>query len=184
MSVDYPSTWETTFMLANGRRVGFRPKLRTDTEMLWKMFSTLSEKSLSNLVPPFTRERIEGWTSNIDNDKVLTIVAVVTEEDEQRIVCSASLSFNSREIFKHRAELSIAVHDDYQNIGLGTAVLKHMLNIGRMKKLKKVSLLVNADNDRAVHVYRKLGFEVEGKLSKERYYNGQYGDEYIMAIFL
>ena len=76
------------------------------------------------MVPPFTRERIEGWTSNIDNEKVLTIVAVVTEEDEQRIVCSASLSFNSREIFKHRAELSIAVHDDYQNMGLGTAVLR------------------------------------------------------------
>jgi putative acetyltransferase len=148
------------------------------------MFSTLSEKSLSNLVPPFTRERIEGWTSNIDNDKVLTIVAVVTEEDEQRIVCSASLSFNSREIFKHRAELSIAVHDDYQNVGLGTAVLEHMLNIARMKRLRKVSLLVNTDNDRAIHVYQKLGFEVEGKLSKERYYNGQYGDEYIMAILL
>jgi hypothetical protein len=75
--------------------------------MLWNMFSTLSEKSVANLVPPFTRERIEGWTSNIDHDKVLTIVAVTREKDAQRIVGSASLSFNTQEIFKHKAELSI-----------------------------------------------------------------------------
>jgi hypothetical protein len=93
MNMGYPSEWEATFTLADGKKIDLRPKQSTDTEMLWNMFSTLSEKSLSNLVPPFTRERIEGWTSDIDHDKVLTIVAVVREKDEQRIVGSASLSF-------------------------------------------------------------------------------------------
>jgi putative acetyltransferase len=180
----YPSVWETTFTLADGRKVDFRPKQSTDTEMLWNMFSTLSEKSLSNLVPPFTRKRIEGWTSKIDNDKVLTIVAVLREKDKQRIVGSASLSFNTLEIFKHKAELSITVHDDYQNKGIGTAMLKHLLSIARMKTLRKVWLLVNTDNDGAVHLYQKVGFEIEGKLSKERYSNGKFGDEFRMAVFL
>lgn len=180
----YPAAWETTFTLADGKKVIFRPKQATDTEMLWNMFSTLSIKSVSNLVPPFTRERIEGWTSNIEYDKVLTIVAVVREKDEQRIVGSASLSFNAHEIFRHKAELSIAVRDDYQNMGIGTALLKHLLSIARMKTLRKVWLLVNTDNDRAVHLYKKAGFEIEGKLSKERYSDGRFGDEYRMAIFL
>jgi putative acetyltransferase len=184
MNMGYPSAWETTFTLADGKKVDFRPKQSTDTEMLWNMFSTLSEKSLSNLVPPFTRERIEGWTSNIDYDKVLTIVAVIREKDEQRIVSSASLSFNKQEIFKHKAELGITVHDDYQNMGIGTAMLKHLLSIARMKKIRKVWLLINTDNDRAVHLYKKAGFEIEGKLSKERYFDGKFGDEYRMAIFL
>jgi len=74
--MDYPSQWEMVFTARNGRKVDFRPKQSGDTEMRWEMFSTLSEKSLSNLVPPFTRERIEGWTSNINYDEVLTIVAV------------------------------------------------------------------------------------------------------------
>ena len=182
--MNYPCEWETVFTLKNGKKVDFRPEQSGDTEMLWKMLSTLSEKSVSNLVPPFTRERIEKWTSNIDYDKVLTIVAVIREKNEQRIIGSASLSFDGREIFKHKAELSITVHDDHQNMGIGTAMLKHLLGIARMKKLRKVWLLVNTDNDIAVYIYKRAGFEIEGKLCNERYFKGQYGDLYKMAIFL
>lgn len=181
--MEYPSEWEIVFTAKNGKKVDFRPKQSGDTEMLWKMFSTLSEKSLSNLVPPFTRERIESWTSNIDYDEVLTIVAVIEEKSEQRIVGSASLKFNPQEIFRHKAELSISVHDNYQNMGLGTALLKHLLNIAKKKKLKKVWLRVKTDNDKAAHVYKKAGFKIEAKLCKERFNKGKYGDEYRMAVF-
>ena len=182
--MEYPSEWEIVFTAKNGKKVDFRPKQSGDTEMLWKMFSTLSEKSLSNLVPPFTRERIESWTNNINYDEVLTIVAVIEEKNEQRIVGSASLKFNPQENSKHKAELSITVHDDYQNMGLGTALVKHLLDIARMKKLRKIWLLVNTDNDVAVHMYKKAGFEIEARLCKERYVKGKYRDEYKMAIFL
>mgnify|MGYP006266892031 CR=1 FL=1 len=63
-------------------------------------------------------------------------------------------------------------------------MLRHLLSIARIKKLKKVCLLVNTDNDRVVHLYKKVGFEIEGKLSRERYFDGKFGDEYRMAIFL
>jgi putative acetyltransferase len=182
--MNYPREWEAVFTPKSGERVCFRPEQSGDTDMLWEMFSTLSERSLSNLAPPFTKERIERWTSNIDYDKILTVVAVVEENGEQRIVGSASLSIIQREISKHTAELGIAVHDNFQNMGMGTALLKHLLDIARMKKLRKIWLLVNTDNDRAVHIYKKAGFEIEGKLRNERYYRGRYGDEYRMAIFL
>lgn len=182
--MNYRREGEAVFTLKSGERVNFRPVQSEDTEMLWRMFSTLSENSLSNLAPPFTRERIERWTSNIDYDKILTIVAVVEEKGEQRIVGSASLSFSQREISRHTAELAIAVHDDFQNMGIGTAMLKHQLGIARTKKLRKIWLLVNADNERAIRIYQKTGFEIEGRLRDERYYKGQYGDEYRMAIFL
>jgi putative acetyltransferase len=179
----YPREWETVFTMKNGKKVNFRPEQSGDTEMLWKMFSTLSEKSVSNMVAPFTRERIERWTGNIDYNKVLAIVAVIEEKNEQRIVGSASLGFNEQEVFRHKAELGIAVHDDYQNMGIGSAMLKHLLDIARMKKLTKVFLLVDTRNDRAIHIYKKAGFEIEGKLRNEKYHNGQYSDEYRMAIF-
>jgi diamine N-acetyltransferase len=53
-----------------------------------------------------------------------------------------------------------------------------------MKKLKKVWLIVNNENDGAVHMYKKAGFEIEGTLRKEMYFNGRYRDEYRMALFL
>ena len=180
----YPTEWVTVFTAKNSMKVEFRPKLSGDTEMLWEMFSTLSKDSISNLIPPFTRERIEGWTSNIDYDEVLKIVAVIKENNKQRIVGSASLKFNPNEHSKHKAELGITVHDDYQNVGIGTTLVKHLLNIAQLKKLRKVWLQVNTNNDVAIHIYKKAGFQIEGKLCKERYINNKYRDEYRMAILL
>ena len=182
--MDYPSEWETVFTAKNGEKVVFRPEQSGDTEMLWEMFSTLSEESASNLIPPFTRERVESWTNNINYDEVLAIVAVVEEKSEQRIIGSASLKFNQQEALKHKAELGITVHDNYQNMGIGTALLKHLISIARMKKLKKIYLQVSTVNDRAINLYKKSGFKIEGKLCKESYINGKYRDENRMALFL
>ena len=172
------------FIAKNGKTINFRPEKATDTEMLWKMFSTLSEITVSNLIPPFTRERIESWTNNIKYNEVLAIVAVTEDEKNQRIVGSASLKFNSQVVFKHKVELGIAVHDDYQKLGIGTALLNHLLAIAKMKKLKKVGLIVNIKNERAIYMYRKIGFEFEGTLRKELLYKGRYNDLYQMALFL
>ena len=179
----YPIEWVTVFTDKKGIKVEFRPCQSDDTEMLWEMFSTLSENSVSNLIPPFTRERVKGWTSNIDYNKVLAIVAVI-EEDQKRIIGDASLKFNSNEDSKHKAELGIAVHDKYQNKGIGTDLLRHLLNIAKMKKLRKVWLEVVTSNTIAIHIYKKAGFRIEGKLIKERFINGKYRDEYRMAILL
>lgn len=180
----YPTKWETVITAKNGMRVKFRPCQSEDTEMLWKMFSTLSENSVSNLIPSFTREMIEAWTSNIDYEKVLAIVALIKEDSEQRIIGDASLEFNPSEQSEHKAGLGIAVHDKYQNIGIGTALLRHLVNIAKMKKLRKVWLEVNTSNNVAIHIYSKMGFLIEGKLIKERFINGKYRDEYRMAILL
>jgi len=179
-----PVKLETTFTSKNGKLLRFRPKRSTDTDMLWEMFSTLSQATVSNLVPPFTRERIEGWTKNIDFNDVLTIVAVVEEKDGMRIVGSASLKFNTQEVFKHKADLALTVHDDYQNLGIGTALLGHLLDIARKRGLAKICLTVNVNNSRAKHVYQKAGFTSEGTLLKEICINGSYLDEQRMALFL
>jgi RimJ/RimL family protein N-acetyltransferase len=180
----YPADWEAIFILEDGEKVRFRPEVRSDTELLWNMISSLSEKSLSCLLPPFTRERVEGWTNSIDYEKVLTLVAVIIEKGEQKIIGTATLTFNAMEGFKHKAELSMTVHDGYQDKGIGTAILKHLLEIAKVKGLRKVGLTVNTDNDKAIHLYKKVGFEIEGKLAEEHYYDGKFKDVYRMAVFL
>lgn len=149
-----------------------------------KCFRQYQKKTHRTWLPPFTREWVEGWTSNINYNEVLAIVAFVEEKNEQRIIGSASLKFNSQEALKHKSELGLTVHDDYQNRGIGTALLKHVIDIARMKKLSKTFLLVSTDNERAIHMYKKAGFEIEGKLCKESYVNGKYRNEYRMALFI
>ena len=182
--MNYPSKWKKTFTTKNGLKVVFRPEKPTDTEMLWVMFSTLSKKSASNLLPPFPRERIESWTSEINYNEVLAIVAELNEKDNKRIIGSTSLRFNSAEALKHKTELGLTIHDDYQNLGIGTALLKHIIKVAKSKKLKKIHLNVSAENDHAIHLYKKAGFVIEGTLHNESFVNRRYRDEYRMALFL
>lgn len=182
--IGYPDEWTRLVILKNGLEVFLRPELHSDTEMLWEMFSTLSKESLSNLVHPFTRERIEGWTSSIDYSKNLPILALTQNHEKKRIIGSASLSFHSQEAIRHKAELGITVHDSCQNQGLGTIMVQHLLKIAQMKGLRKVYLRVDTQNFRAIHVYEKCGFKIEAKLEKEDYVNGRFRDDYRMATFL
>ena len=179
----YPNEFRKEVFLGEGQRVVLRPELSTDTEMLWEMFSTLTEESLDNLIHPFTKERIEGWTSNIDYGKNLPVLALIQENGKERIIGSSSLSFHSQESTRHKAELGITIHDDYQNQGLGTTMIKHLLEIAQ-KKLKKIYLRVDTKNSKAIHVYEKCGFKIEAKLEKEDFVKGKFRDDYRMAIFL
>lgn len=180
----YPSRWTKNAVLKSGVEVFLRPELSDDNEMLWEMFSTLSKESLEYLIHPFTRERIEGWTDNINYNKHLPMLAIIRENDKERIIATASLSFNSRESIRHKAELAITVHDDYQNQGLGTIMVRHLLEIAEEKRLKKIFLRVDTKNSRAIHVYEKCGFTIEAKLEKEDCVKGHFKDDYRMAYFL
>lgn len=56
-------------------------------------------------------------------------------------------------------ELSISLFKEYRNRGIGTALMKAVLELLRNKGYKKVSLSVQKDNY-AYRMYQNLGFEV------------------------
>lgn len=172
--------------MKDGTEVLLRPELSTDLEMLWDMFSTLSRDTLKFLPIPFTRERVEGWIENIDYEKALPILGIVRENGADRIIASATLSFSSSQTYRHVATLGITVHDDYQNRGLGTLLLQRLIDIAGEKGIKKIKLDVVTHNSRAIHLYEKFGFEVEGhmKMNHYNYVLDDYGDDYVMALFL
>ncbi len=49
-------------------------------------------------------------------------------------------------------------------------------------RLERVSLRVVGDNPVAVHVYKKVGFEIEGKLRRAAFTRGQFHDVTLMGI--
>lgn len=169
-------------ILKDGSTVVLRPEQPEDLEAAWTMFSSLSDETLEFLPIPFPRERVEGWFKNIDYTKNLPILGFI----DGRMVSSASLSFNEMAVFQHRAEFGITVHDDYQNLGLGNQLTAYMIEIARSLGVKKIDLMVVAHNERAINVYKKHGFVVEGHL-KMNHYNkilNQYCDEYKMGLIL
>ncbi|MGV0870365.1 N-acetyltransferase family protein [Corynebacterium kalidii] len=55
-------------------------------------------------------------------------------------------------------EVAIAIRPDYSGHGRGTALMSEMLETARTAGFPAVSLAVDLGNDRARHVYAKLGF--------------------------
>ncbi|MDE1838110.1 MAG: GNAT family N-acetyltransferase [Euryarchaeota archaeon] len=64
----------------------------------------------------------------------------------------------------HVATLGMSCHPDFRGIGLGTALLSQALDWARSVGVKKVSLEVFSTNAAAISLYRKMGFQEEGRL--------------------
>lgn len=178
---------ERRVILKDGSEVLLRRGVPQDLEMVWDMLSTLSEESLRLLPHPLVREEIEQMMTDINYEELLPVVAIVGEADDQRrIVAVATLSFHQGVSRRHRAEFDIVVHDDYQGRGLGTALTRYMVEIARERGLRKVHLKTSTENLRAIHVYEKVGFTIEGRLVMEHFHHlrKEYGDDYRMTILL
>jgi len=172
--------------LRDGEEVTLRPEVASDLEPVWEMFTSLSDESLQFQPVRFSRERVEGWFKDIDYDKVIPILALADMDGGDRVVASATLGFSGMEHNRHAASFGITVRDDYQNRGLGTALTGYMVDIARAKGLKRIFLEVVADNLRAIKVYKRCGFKVEGRLrmSHWNYVRRRFCDDLAMGLVL
>lgn len=83
-----------------------------------------------------------------------------------------------------RAEFQIVIAPGHQGKGLArrAAILAMDYGFGVLN-LHKIYLVVDKDNEKAIHIYEKLGFEIEGVLREEFFINGQYRDVTRMCLF-
>ena len=83
---------------------------------------------------------------------------------------------------KHVASFGISVHPDFQGRGVGHALMTEMLDMtDNWMNILRVELLVASDNARAIGLYRKHGFEVEGEARFNLFTAGRYAHSLHMA---
>ena len=82
----------------------------------------------------------------------------------------------------HVGQIGIMVHDDYTRRGIASALLAAMLDIAdNWLNLFRLELQVYTDNEEAINLYKKFGFEIEGTLRHYAYGDGGYLDAFEMA---
>ncbi len=166
--------------LKDGRKVLIRKFTIEDKEKLIEMYEFLSNEALRWAMPPYTRERLEsGWLSNLQN--LIAIVAFYKD----KIVGHAQIFKFPHPRRKGTGDLIIYLHQDFHNVGLGTAMLSELIALAKAEGLHKIGLSVVADNKRAIHLYQKFGFKNEG-LKKDAYFgeDGKYHDELVMGLII
>jgi putative acetyltransferase len=123
----------------------------------------------------------ETWRKRLaePEEGKFSLVAVVEEE----VVGHLGLKTDpSRPRRKHVGGIGMAVHDDFQGRGVGTALMQAAVEMAdNWLNLQRLELTVFTDNDPAVRLYKKCGFVIEGTLRQHSFRAGRYEDVYFMA---
>lgn len=83
---------------------------------------------------------------------------------------------------RHAMMIGLAVRADAQGQGVGSAMMAAMCDVAdRWIGLLRLELSVYVDNERAIALYRRFGFEVEGRARGYVLRDGAYVDAYLMA---
>lgn len=111
----------------------------------------------------------------------LFIVAEINGE----IIGSCILSGSNLKREKHKVDLGVSVQKKYWSLGIGRKLLEEAMDWGKENNIKKITLKVDATNYRAISLYMKLGFKVEGSLYKDKYMSDKtYRNSYLMGLIL
>ncbi len=83
---------------------------------------------------------------------------------------------------RHVGEIGMAVRDDWQGKGVGTAMMHAAIDLAeKWLNLSRLELEVYTDNEPAVRLYQKFGFKIEGTAIQHAFRDGQFIDSYRMA---
>ncbi len=123
---------------------------------------------------------VEGRRKRITDadEHTYPLVAVVDGE----VVGQLTLHATARARRKHTAGLGMAVRDDWHGKGVGTALMRACLDLAdNWLNIHRMELGVFVDNEPAIHLYKKFGFVVEGRLVDYGYRDGEYVDTFVMG---
>lgn len=125
------------------------------------------------------RERIKGF---LENSNDLLLVA----EHEGMLIGDLDFRSAKRKILAHGGDFGLAVHPQWRGKGVGPLLLSTLIHWAESNSgIEKINLRVRATNQRAIAIYKKLGFVEEGRCVRElKHANGTYEDELLMARFV
>jgi putative acetyltransferase len=135
--------------------------------------------AVAEFIPSFSSERESATRKYLDsfgpNDHVFVA------ELDGRVVGQAGLHVREGKL-RHSAWVGLAVHDGFSGRGIGRALMEKLIDLAdRWLGLTRVDLVVVANNTRAIGLYEKLGFVLEGTQRKASYFDGRYWDVLCMA---
>lgn len=101
---------------------------------------------------------------------------IIAEIDRE--ICGVLTFYgNNRKRLEHWGELGISVLQKHWNKGIGHALIDYLIKWAQRSEIvRKIDLMVREDNYSAIALYRKMGFEVEGRIRRAMRVNGKFYD--------
>ncbi len=156
----YPTQYVAPWTLRDGIQVLIRPIRPEDELLIARFHQTLSEQSV--YLRYFSVSKLSFRTSHerlrricfIDYDRELALVAELATPDGPAIIGVGRIRKLRR---TDAAEFALLISDPYQRLGLGTELLRQLLQVARDEGLHHVTGVVLAENPGMLRVCTKLG---------------------------
>lgn len=158
-------------------RIEIRPAELADVDALTRLFSHRNAYSQTLQLP---LQNTDVWRQRLtrNDDTQHMLVALVSGE----LVGNLGITRLTRPRRAHVGQIGMAVRDDWQGKGVGTALMQAALDLAdNWLGLRRLELDVYVDNERAIALYRKFGFEIEGTHRAHAIRDGVYVDSLSMA---
>jgi acetyltransferase len=167
----YPTQYVSKWSLGDGMAIDIRPIRPEDEPLLVRFHQELSDRSVMfryfhpiHLSQRIAHERLIRVCFN-DYDRELALVAEGRRPDNgERFILG--IGRMSKQPAGKDAEYAIVVSDAWQNRGLGTQLLKLLVDIARNEKIARLSGMIMSQNVEMQHVAEKLGFKLTRDLSE------------------
>jgi len=158
--LEYSGDWETK----KGEWLHLRAIRSEDEPLMVEFHKSLSSDTVYSrylgLISLDQRVQHERLTRLcfIDYDRQIALVALHRAEGAApRIVAVGRLM---KEHTRSEGEFAIVVNDEFQGHGLGSELLRRLVEIGRAEGLDRITGTVLAENRAMLHVCQKLGFKL------------------------
>lgn len=166
----------------DGRRWILRRGRPTDGRALARLFADVRAEGRWLITSPgaISQPSEAFWISELIRGA--EHLALVAEADGD-VIGNVLVSVDRGAATEHIGVLSITIAETWRDVGIGTELVAAAQGWARERGLRKLSLGVFPDNQRAVAVYEKRGFVREG-VRRQQYRSGDvYRDEVLMAWF-
>lgn len=129
----------------------------------------------------FTVRKEKEFLQNIQSS---ILEKIFLFEIENKIVGMCSIEGINKIRIKHRVDMAITVLKNYWGNKIGEKLIDYAIEYCKSNCIKKIELTVRIDNERALKLYKKFGFEIEGEIKNFIYLNGNYYNCYYMGLLL
>lgn len=138
-----------------------REAVSSDIQGITEIYNWAVENSTATFdIVPQTLEARKQWLSHYGGQYPL----IVCEKDG-KIAGYASLSkFREKEAYARTVELSVYVHPDFQQQGIGRALMLKVIEMGKQLKHHTIISVITTGNDVSVRMHEQLGFSYTGEL--------------------
>ena len=157
----YPHELTQHYLAANGTSVTIRPVRPEDAKMETYFINRLSEKTkyfrFHQALQELTPEMLVRFTQ-IDYDREMAFVAVTDDPDLPNELGVGRYIVNPD---GHSVEFAIVVADDCQRLGIGSKLMKTLMQTAKGKGMLSFEAEVLKDNEPTLEMVKKLGFSIE-----------------------